>query len=304
MGELTDDVRDYVRTIIAIARGVLLDGDLGIARDNARTAAELGRTRAPVLAVSALAALAFVHFLDGDAAAARELVDEALARPDASQHTHGLIYAHGLHALLESDAGRPHTAESEARQAVALAQQLGLGGVWSAGIAHHALGTALLTLGRAREAEVELERAVILRHAPEPRLDHAQSLVALAEARIARGRLALAAAELEAACEDLSAFVHAGRVPAHAAEVERLLNEALAGSEHAVERPSLAELAVLRLLEGDLSQREIGSELFLSVNTVKTHTRSLYQKLGVTSREAAVRKASTLGLFESADSPG
>ena len=60
---------------------------------------------------------------------------------------------------------------------------------------------------------------------------------------------------------------------------------------------------MLRLLATDLSQREIGAELFLSLNTVKTHTRSLYRKLGVASREEAVARATALGLLDG-DSPG
>jgi LuxR family maltose regulon positive regulatory protein len=51
-----------------------------------------------------------------------------------------------------------------------------------------------------------------------------------------------------------------------------------------------AERRVLRLLTGDLSLREIGRELYLSQNTVKTHAQSIYRKLGVSSR-AEVRKA-------------
>ena len=61
---------------------------------------------------------------------------------------------------------------------------------------------------------------------------------------------------------------------------------------------------MLRLLAGDLSQREIGDELFLSRNTVKTHISNLYRKLGVSSREAAVRQANAVGLTRSGDSPG
>ena len=68
--------------------------------------------------------------------------------------------------------------------------------------------------------------------------------------------------------------------------------------------PSAAELGVLRLLATDLTQREIGTQLYLSVNTVKTHTRSLYRKLGASSREEAVTRASALGLLDVAESPG
>jgi LuxR family maltose regulon positive regulatory protein len=60
---------------------------------------------------------------------------------------------------------------------------------------------------------------------------------------------------------------------------------------------SPAERAVLRLLATDLSQRGVGRQLFLSVNTVKTHTRSIYRKLGVTSRGDAVARATALGLL-------
>jgi LuxR family maltose regulon positive regulatory protein len=57
------------------------------------------------------------------------------------------------------------------------------------------------------------------------------------------------------------------------------------------------ELAVLRALRGPLSAREIGAELYLSVNTVKGYTKSLYRKLGVVSRVEAVRRGQELGLI-------
>jgi LuxR family maltose regulon positive regulatory protein len=58
------------------------------------------------------------------------------------------------------------------------------------------------------------------------------------------------------------------------------------------------------MLASDLSQREIGLELYLSLNTVKTHTRRLYRKLGVSSRETAVRRAAALGLLDSVEQTG
>ncbi len=69
------------------------------------------------------------------------------------------------------------------------------------------------------------------------------------------------------------------------------------GRETVVEQPSAAELTVLRLLATDLSVRQIAEELFLSPNTVRSHTRALYRKLGVSSREQAVARATALGLI-------
>ena len=56
------------------------------------------------------------------------------------------------------------------------------------------------------------------------------------------------------------------------------------------------ELEILdRLLEG-LSYREMADQLFISRNTVKTHMRHVYTKLGVASRDAAVDEVRRLGI--------
>ncbi|MHA6615898.1 LuxR C-terminal-related transcriptional regulator [Pseudonocardia sp. DLS-67] len=57
------------------------------------------------------------------------------------------------------------------------------------------------------------------------------------------------------------------------------------------------ELAVLTLLPSLLSAREIADELMVSVNTVKSHIRSIYAKLGVSTRRDAIRRAQELDLF-------
>ena len=71
-----------------------------------------------------------------------------------------------------------------------------------------------------------------------------------------------------------------------------------------LEPPSDAELAVLRLLASDLSTREIGERLFLSPNTIRSHTRALYHKLGVHTRADAIARATALDLLEQTESPG
>ena len=59
-----------------------------------------------------------------------------------------------------------------------------------------------------------------------------------------------------------------------------------------------AELRLLPLLSTHLSFREIGEQLFVSRNTIKTQAISVYRKLGVSSRSDAIARAVELGLVE------
>jgi len=63
-----------------------------------------------------------------------------------------------------------------------------------------------------------------------------------------------------------------------------------------IEPLSARELDVLRLLGTDLDGPEIARNLIVSLNTVRTHTRNVYAKLGVNNRRAAVRRAKELDL--------
>ena len=88
-------------------------------------------------------------------------------------------------------------------------------------------------------------------------------------------------------------------------EVARELDEfrGKASAGEILELPSEAEGAVLGLLVTDLSVREIGAQLFLSPNTVRSHIRSIYRKLSVGSRDDAVARAESIGLLSETQSP-
>jgi len=60
---------------------------------------------------------------------------------------------------------------------------------------------------------------------------------------------------------------------------------------------SARELEVLRLLRTELSGPEIARQLIVSLNTLRTHTKNIFYKLGVNNRRAAVRRAEELGLM-------
>jgi LuxR family maltose regulon positive regulatory protein len=92
---------------------------------------------------------------------------------------------------------------------------------------------------------------------------------------------------------------------AHAALIAEILG-LLAGNKPAprpggprlpIEPLSTSELRVLRYLPTNLSGPEIAGELYVSLNTVRTHQRHLYAKLGTHRRAEAVARARTLGLL-------
>ena len=60
---------------------------------------------------------------------------------------------------------------------------------------------------------------------------------------------------------------------------------------------SEGEFRVLRVLASDLTQRDIGAEVYLSLNTIKSNTRSIFSKLEASRREQAVARAPELDLI-------
>jgi LuxR family maltose regulon positive regulatory protein len=99
--------------------------------------------------------------------------------------------------------------------------------------------------------------------------------------------------------------LYAGRDRAHADLISEIF-ELRAGlertgtdqaSESLPEPLTESEIRVLRLLATELTKREIGSELYVSVNTVKTHVKHLYAKLDARTRRQAVERARALGLL-------
>ncbi|WP_406284448.1 response regulator transcription factor [Embleya sp. NBC_00896] len=65
------------------------------------------------------------------------------------------------------------------------------------------------------------------------------------------------------------------------------------GAAGAVEPLSERELTIVHYLRSDLTLREIAADLYISVNTMKTHTRHIYRKLGVTGRRDLITPRET-----------
>jgi LuxR family maltose regulon positive regulatory protein len=93
----------------------------------------------------------------------------------------------------------------------------------------------------------------------------------------------------------LAAFGKAeGRTPVTQLLIEHKVRPA---KDMLVEPLSERELEVLRLLGTELNGPEIARELMVSLNTMHTHTQSIYNKLGVNNRRMAIRRAEELNLL-------
>ena len=297
----------YDEAVVEVTRAALIErGNVGAAVEHARRAVAAARAGADVLSVGVLASLSQALFFAGDLDEARRIALQAVERPDAPDVPDGYVVGLGLLALIDAEQGRTESAEAWAREAVGFARKRFQADLWTVSLAHLGLALACMATGRLDEAEREALRGERLRRSPQPTVGHTHALLVLAHVRVARSRLERAASDLERAQRLIAEFPDPGRLPALAATVEQDLTTARAnaGNHGIVEEPSTAELAVLRCLANGLTRREIGAQLYISLNTVKTHTRELYRKLDATSRVDAVAHAEALGLVELTESPG
>jgi LuxR family maltose regulon positive regulatory protein len=163
---------------------------------------------------------------------------------------------------------------------------------------HLAVGRAAELEGRLAEAERELARAGELSRRGAGVLERAAAALAHARVLAALGQREPAHLRLDRARELLAACADPGILARALADAERTPGLAPPRAPAAPgEELSERELGVLRLLDSELSLREIGAELFVSLNTIKTHTRSIYLKLGAGGRDEAVARARELGLL-------
>lgn len=117
---------------------------------------------------------------------------------------------------------------------------------------------------------------------------HANALLLLGQVRLALGDATDALRSLDAADAILGRQPDPGSLPDRARRLRRAVVAAVERSAAPEARLTEREAEVLDLMASGNSQREIAAALFISHNTVKTHLRNAYRKLGVTSRDAAL----------------
>jgi LuxR family maltose regulon positive regulatory protein len=298
-------------------------GDLDGALEHLQRAAALGEHNGlPQHPYRSRLAMARLHATEGDMAAARALLDDAerVYTTDFSPSIHPIP---AVRAGLLADHG-------DLEEPLAWMREQGLTAdddlVYLREFEHVTVARVLLAAFRGRrstQAVVDavrlLERVSIEAETGERSGDLLQVLVLLAVAEDARGDRAAAVAHLERAIVlaepegYMRLFLDAGTSiqplldavarKGPSAYVDRLRNSSAQHPEPSGSRQPLVdplserELDVLRLLTSDLTGPEIARELTVSVNTMRTHTKNIYSKLGVTSRRAAVRHAEQLHLL-------
>ena len=289
-GPLPDGTRS-VESAIAMIQGLFGYGGPVEMLAGARRAAQLETdAHSPYYAV-ATHALGHAAYVWGDLDAAASLLGKS-AYNDAAP---AVIEILGLATLSLVEAERGHRQQSGelARAAMKIVDDKRLRSMPQLSMAFTALGQAQAAEGSLEAAMESLEEGLILRRrqpeqGPWGVLHH---LLGTARVAVAAGRLAQAQELADAAAERMARFPDGmGPMTSRLEAVQGALRARLGDSELG-DPLTGRELDVLRLLQGSLSLHDIGRELFLSTNTVKTHTNAIYRKLGAHSRAEAVRVA-------------
>ncbi len=288
IGPLPDGLHS-LESSLATLRAVFPGGDIGLQLKNALRAAELEPPGSPFRCV-AYWAIGFGSYFHGDFDRAAASFEEcsSLAPDNGQWRVAGSALAY--RSLIAGDRGLLAEQQSLAEQADDLVREHAIEEI--DGEAPLALGVSLATRGRADEALPLIDRSVeILRSWGQP-LDLAKALLRRTVVLRELGDSSRAAECLDEAHTIIDGCADPGILR------ERLETLADEGGRSAADNQELTarELTVLRLLGGTLSEREIGRELYLSHNTVHTHTKAIYRKLGVSSRPEAVARARELRL--------
>ena len=269
-------------------------GDVARALATARDIAAIGdlSLRPAELGTAVGAAYAWAGYSDEARVALGIAID--LARTDRRLTAHVLALV--SLAIVEADDGNVAAARAAAATVLDTAQSYGLPG-------YHGIAPAF---------------AVAARTATDPDVARAHALHAVELARGGTTNLGLAyvltscgdtlldlgdedgASLLAEAREVIDRCVDPGiaiRQLTRAGARHQLTTEPTERTDGLVEQLTERELAVLKYLPTKLSQREIAAELYVSLNTVKTHASAVYRKLGVSDRKSAVQTARDLRLL-------
>jgi len=284
---------DFLRAIVGV-------NDVDRAEAAARRAIE--SAPGPQWLGVALAGLGQAHYLRGRYAEAREALRRAVGLiPDANPNL--LTFAIGNLALAEYAGGSEAHAAPMLDEAVDLIRGIGQERSPSSGMLHLACGERARADGDPRSALRWFESAVEI-------LGQSPRSAWLANAHLLRAGAfhALGDEVSETRCLDLADAIvdrlpNPGELPARSEHLRQNLSAIARHQTEFGDELSSREIAVLQLAADGLTQREIADQLFISYNTVKTHLKATYRKLGATSRDDAVSRLAELDAIRASVPP-
>jgi ATP/maltotriose-dependent transcriptional regulator MalT len=298
------DGTSSIEATAALLRAGFPWGNVGEMLAAARRAFELEGHRESMWRVTVHVQLGWALALAGRFDEARPLLERGAVLAPRTEQWLNAVGADCLLAYVDLEDGDVRSAERWARRAMEVVESQALADTATGAWAAATLGAVLARGGEWDEGErlltVGIDR---MRAASEPVLV-VQVLLALTDVLAARGGADEARRALGEAKEIIDACVDPGVIADRWEEVSRRLATGTRSTDGT--ELTKREMEILRMLPTRLSQREIGRRLFVSYNTVHSHIRSIYLKLGVSSRVDAVARAREQGLLWDASrkSPG
>jgi ATP/maltotriose-dependent transcriptional regulator MalT len=300
-GPLPDGVQS-LKSSAALLRAVFGYDGIRDMRESALLSADLEADPASPGYGLARTALGAALYLSGEFDAAAVPLRDAVLHSNASS-TLIRLSACSVSAVVATERGQFDHAQELARTAREIVISNDLSQSPQGAPAYTAWGAVSVMRGRLAEARDEFEHALRIRRpwlgiSPWITVD---TMLRLTPVLHQLGDSAAAASLLGEAADVLAALPDGA--DAQLFRVRRL-EERLSIRSRSLAAPLTdREEEVLRLLRGSLSAREIGKQLSLSTNTIKTHVRAIYRKLDVASRQEAVERGRATGILSPPDSP-
>ena len=292
----TQVVRSGVASLRAIDR--YMSGDVGAAVEAGRRSLAMAPGHTPWRPVGC-PVLGISLFWSGHSREAADVLERAVSQADSDGNHLAKVHALGGLAAISARGGDYDAAVALAGRSGRVAEAHGLSEHWATTLGRVAGGEALGRKGRVAEAAERIDLGLELSRLGLASLEQAYALICEAELCAGQGDHASAARHLSEAHAALERCRDPGLLAELLAGARRRLGLANGNGHRANGAAELSEreLAVLRLLPSALSQREIGAALYVSLNTVKTHVKSIYRKLEADSRADAVARARGMGLI-------
>jgi LuxR family maltose regulon positive regulatory protein len=267
-------------------------GDVGAQLDNGRRAAELEGPGSPWRPLACWAVGTGLYFRGEPEEADRWFAESAALAPASAQWLAGeasLAYR----SWIAGDQGRLDEQQALAETAAEFVREHGTGKV--IGVAPLALGVSLAARGRPGEALPLIQRGVAFSRTFGQPIQLANALLGQAPVLRALGEHQRAADAVAEARSILGSCPDPGILAGRLAALDR--PPQIRPVRSADQELTQQEFRVLKLLQGDLSERDIGRELYVSHSTVHSHVRAIYRKLAVSSRADALERGRELGLL-------